>query len=118
MRTSKSGKSSRPRRCVLCAAALLLGAGCMPKGADFDPLDAIVPRLSHEEEREIGYAFDQALQEQVRVIDDPLVAGFVNDLGRKILAAAEPQPFVYRFRLIRDASLLSLIHISEPTRPY
>lgn len=77
----------------------------MPEGADFDPLDIVAPSFSEEEEREIGFAFDRQLAEQVEVVDDPLIAGFIDELGRNVLARAGPQPFVYRFRVIRDPSL-------------
>jgi predicted Zn-dependent protease len=65
----------------------------------------VAPSFGDEEEREIGYAFDRALQERVVLVDDPQVAGFVNDLGRSILDASPREPFVYRFRLIREGSL-------------
>ena len=65
----------------------------------------VAPTIDVEQERELGYKFDQALQQQLRVIDDPLVAGFLNDLGRDILAGAGPQPHIYRFRVIEQGSL-------------
>jgi len=34
-----------------------------------------------------------------------VVAGYLNDLGQKIVRGIEPQPFIYRFRVIEDPSL-------------
>ena len=48
--------------------------------------------------------FDRELQKHVRVIHDPVVAGYLNDLGQKIVRQIEPQPFIYRFRVIDDPS--------------
>jgi predicted Zn-dependent protease len=56
-------------------------------------------------ERELGMEFDRELRKHVEVITDPMVAGFVNDLGQSIVSQIEPQPFIYRFRVIKDASL-------------
>ena len=34
-----------------------------------------------------------------------MIAGFINDLGQEIVRTLEPQPFIYRFRVIQDPSL-------------
>jgi predicted Zn-dependent protease len=87
-------------------AILALGATlACEKARRLDPLDVVAPQIDSEYERELGFEFDQALQKQVRVIDDPVVAGFLNDLGRALLAVAGRQPFVYRFRVIPQESL-------------
>jgi predicted Zn-dependent protease len=100
-------RALKPRRVARAAASLAAAAlwACLPEGADFDPIDVVAPSFGDEEEREIGYAFDRALQERVALVDDPLVAGFVNDLGRSILDTSGREPFVYRFRLIHEGSL-------------
>jgi predicted Zn-dependent protease len=93
----------------LAAAAglIALGAlGCLLEdGPGYDPIDVIVPSFTEDEEREIGMKFDRALQEQVRIIQDPVVASFLNDLGQRIVREIEPQPFIYRFRVIENPSL-------------
>ncbi len=105
--------TERRRRCTraavvalaltgLCSAAL---CGCTRGGRRLDPIEYVAPSLDADQERELGYEFDRAVQAQLRVIDDPRVAGFVNDLGRAILAGAGRQPHVYRFRVIDEASL-------------
>jgi predicted Zn-dependent protease len=105
--TCRSARTDPLRRASRLAASLAAAGlwACLPEGADFDPIDVVAPSFGDEEEREIGYAFDLALQERVALVDDPLVAGFVNDLGRSILDTSGREPFVYRFRLIREGSL-------------
>jgi predicted Zn-dependent protease len=85
-------------------AALLACAGCQ-RARQVDPMDLVAPEIDADQERELGYEFDRALQQQLRVIDDPVVAGFLNDLGREILAGAGTQPHIYRFRVIEQDSL-------------
>jgi predicted Zn-dependent protease len=107
-RSRPSLAAGRAPRCAALAAAGLLalsGTGCSGDGDRFDPIDAVRASYSDEEAREVGFEFDRSLQQRVRVVDDPVVSGFVNDLGRSILAAAGQPSYVYRFRLIQDSSL-------------
>jgi len=85
---------------------VLLGAlSCVQDdGSRFNPIDAYT-HVSIEQEREIGASFDSQIQEHVRLIDDPVVLEFVNDLGGSIVRKIEPQPFIYHFRVIVDPSL-------------
>jgi len=107
-RSSSRLRGRAPRLAAVWAAGLLAlaSAGCWPhKGRRFDPIDAVRASYTDEESREVGFEFDRSLQQQVRVVDDPVVSGFVNDLGRSILAAAGKPTYVYRFRLIEEPSL-------------
>ena len=95
------------RHALLIAYALCLGAlpACVQDdGQRFDPLDDML-NVSEDEEREIGLQFDQQLRKSVDIIEDPVVAAFIHDLGHEIVDTLEPQPFVYRFRVIRADSL-------------
>jgi len=85
---------------------VLLGAlGCVQDdGSRFNPIDAYT-KVSVDQEREIGWQFDGEIQAHIRLIDDPVVLGFVNDLGDSIVRRIEPQPFIYHFRVIVDPSL-------------
>jgi len=95
-----------PRRLLSLAAAALLATACVQDdGTRFNPFDAMSAELSADDERELGMNFDRRLQQEVTVIYDPVVAGFLNDLGQSIVRTIEPQPFVYRFRVIEDGSL-------------
>ena len=100
----RSAPWSRALVAALTAAAL--ASGCLLEdGPGYDPIDLLVPSYTEDEEREIGMQFDRALQGQVRVIHDPVVTAFLDDLGQSIVRSAEPQPFVYRFRVIDAPSL-------------
>ena len=96
--------ATRPR--FRLGVAVLLGAlGCVQDdGSRFNPIDAY-SKVSVDREREIGWQFDGEIQAHIRLIDDPVVLGFVNDLGDSIVRRIEPQPFIYHFRVIVDPSL-------------
>jgi predicted Zn-dependent protease len=81
-------------------------AGCVQDdGTRFNPIRQLTGEVSDDQERQLGMQFDRELQKHVRVIQDPVVAGYLNDLGQKIVRQIEPQPFIYRFRVIDDPSL-------------
>ncbi len=97
------------RRLRLAAHAVLLLAatlgGCVQDdGSTFNPIKQWT-EVTVDEEREAGMKFDREIRKVAVVIDDPLVVGFVNDLGQDIVRTIEPQPFIYRFRVILDPRL-------------
>jgi len=88
-----------------CIALAWIALACVQDdGSTFNPLRELT-EVTDDDERELGMEFDRQLQEAVVVIDDPVVTGFVNDLGQSIVETLEPQPYVYRFRVIEDPSL-------------
>ena len=95
-------------RSLLAAAlcGLLAGApGCVQNdGSSFNPLKKMT-EVTPDQERDIGLKFDRELQKQVEFVDDPVVLAAVNDLGQDLVKRIEPQPFVYRFRVIKDDRL-------------
>jgi predicted Zn-dependent protease len=87
------------------AATLVVTLSCVQDdGTRFNPIKELTT-VSEDDERELGLEFDRELREHVIVIDDPVIAGFINDLGQEIVRTLEPQPFIYRFRVILDDSL-------------
>jgi predicted Zn-dependent protease len=97
---------SAVRGLALAAAAAAGFAACIQdNGTRFNPWEAVVPSVSDDDEREIGMEFDRELQKIVPVIQDPMVTNFVNELGQALVSQIEPQPFIYRFRVIDDPAL-------------
>jgi predicted Zn-dependent protease len=90
---------------MLLLPALLLPACIQDDGSRFNPLERFAPDIDEHAERELGWEFDRALQESVALIHDPVVTGFLNDLGQSIVSELGPQPFVYRFRVVEDPRL-------------
>lgn len=97
--------AARTARVVVLAALALCALDCTGRDGRrrFD-LGAIA-EVSEDDERSLGAQVDAAIQAQIPVIDDPVVLGFLNDLGQRIVATLEPQPFIYRFRIIPNSTL-------------
>ncbi len=67
--------------------------------------DLVIPSYSDDDLSQLGMDADREIREQVEIIDDPVVSGFLNELGQQLVSEIEPQPFVYRFRVIKAPSL-------------
>jgi predicted Zn-dependent protease len=92
-------------RLLLLAALLTAFPACVQDdGSRFNPFRVLVPKVDENDELELGLEFDHELRKHVQVIDDPIVAGFANDLGGAIVGTID-QPYIYRFRVVRDSSL-------------
>ncbi|MCP4036957.1 MAG: M48 family metalloprotease [bacterium] len=95
----------RPFLTLSCfAAALALAACIQDDGTRWSPLQTF-ELMSLDDERQLGMGFDREIQEHLRLITDPVVTSFFHDLGQQIVATVEPQPFVYRFRIVEDPQL-------------
>jgi predicted Zn-dependent protease len=84
----------------------LLGA-CVPlplqqSGSEVRKSDA---ELSVERERELTADVARQLRSAAPFVSDPILLGYVNELGQSLVRSTEPQPFVYRFAIIADETL-------------
>lgn len=95
------------------SAALLLGllacASDAPRTPDAEKVSPLAKLagadISVEDERELGFAVDRAIQNELRMIHDPVVTEFLFELGQNIVQTIDSQPFRYRFRVINDPRL-------------
>ncbi len=58
--------------------------------------------LSLQEEEELGRQLEREVRTQFRFVRDRVVNDYINDIGDRLLDAAGPQPFEYRFYVIED----------------
>jgi beta-barrel assembly-enhancing protease len=58
--------------------------------------------LTVKEEEELSREFMKAVLKNYELIDDPVLVKYVGDIGAKILSVAPPQPFTYRFHIVKD----------------
>lgn len=61
--------------------------------------------LTNEEERKLGDQVVREVESKFQLIRDPLILGYLNDLGQKIVKQAGPQPYPFRFYLLKDPQL-------------
>ena len=58
--------------------------------------------ITIKEEEELSRQFMKVLLKRFDIIKDPVIVGYVNKVGKKILSAMPPQPFTYHFYVIRE----------------
>lgn len=58
--------------------------------------------ISISEEEQLSREFLKVLKQRFELIDDPLINDYVDRVGRKVLAGLGPQPFAYRFYLVKE----------------
>lgn len=61
--------------------------------------------LSPDQEQDLGEQVAREMREELDFVRDPRVVEYVDDLGREVLTAAGPQPFDFRFQVVRDPDL-------------
>lgn len=87
----------------LTLAVWLAISGCAFSPLKDNPLAG--GELTVEREREITADISRQIRAEVDFIADPLLLAYVNQIGQDLAGVAEPQPFIYRFSLIRDPEL-------------
>ncbi|MHC4410652.1 MAG: beta-barrel assembly-enhancing protease [Planctomycetota bacterium] len=104
--TRRSVAAIAIRRSVAAIAILAFAAACShDDGSHFNPMDLVVPSYSDDDLRQLGMDADREIQKQVEIIYDPIVSGYLNELGQELASQIAPQPFIYRFRIINAKSL-------------
>ncbi len=58
--------------------------------------------LTVKEEEEMASEFLKVVRKHFDLINDPLIQGYVEKIGRRILETVEPQPFSFHFYVIRE----------------
>jgi predicted Zn-dependent protease len=94
--------AGRPRALILGGLLALACAKDAGRAANpFEKLVAVTPA----QERQMGAQLDRVVREHLTLIDDPFVLATVNEIGQSLVRQVEPQPFVYRFRVVVDPTL-------------
>jgi len=61
--------------------------------------------LSVEREKEMTAVIHSQVREQLKLVTDPFLLDFVDEIGEGLVKAIEPQPFTYRFMIVQDPAL-------------
>ncbi len=85
--------------CFLAACLVLLQARASM--ALFDEFMA----LTVEREKQIGEEFLLDIQQEATLIEDPFLTSYINKIGQKLVAQMGPQPFKYKFYIIKDPTM-------------
>lgn len=79
---------------------VLIGSLLLIPGAILAPEQLKADSFSVGKENEVGEKLQSVIRREFKLIDDPDIAQYINDLGRKILGVAGPQYFNYQFFVI------------------
>jgi predicted Zn-dependent protease len=92
------------RRVVLAAALglALAAAGCRFRELPKNPLAS---EISVEDEIELGANIHKQVRASAPMVNDPILLDFVNAIGQELVATTEPQPFTYRFSIVKNDEL-------------
>jgi predicted Zn-dependent protease len=58
--------------------------------------------MTVQEEEDLSHEFMKVVGQYYKIIKDPVIAGYVNDVGQKLLSYFPPQPFKYNFYVIEN----------------
>ncbi|MBW2325625.1 MAG: hypothetical protein JRF45_03850, partial [Deltaproteobacteria bacterium] len=78
---------------LLWVALIIMGSTLSPQSAF---------GITLQEEEELSREFIKVVLAHYEIIDDPLIANYVNEVGNKILSVLPPQPFSYHFYVIKE----------------
>lgn len=78
---------------VVCTILLFAANVLFPRPAFCLPL---------KKEREVSREFMEMVLAYFELIEDPLITDYVNQVGQRILSHMPPQPFTYRFYVIKE----------------
>ena len=58
--------------------------------------------ITIKEEEKLGREYMKILTANLQIVDDPMIADYINKLGRKLVAAFPLQPFSYNFYVVQE----------------
>ncbi len=86
-------KKSNLKILFLCFVCIMISVFFSPKHA---------PGITVQEEEEMSREFMKVVLKHFEFIEDPVVVNYLNDIGKKIVSILPPQPFSYRFYVIKE----------------
>ena len=61
--------------------------------------------MTIEREKQLGEEFLLEFQQEATLIEDPFLTSYVNHIGQKLVAQMGPQPFKYKFYIVKDPTM-------------
>ena len=78
---------------LICLCFLLVTGAFMPKAAF---------SITAAEEEELSREFMKVILKSIKFVEDPAIVNYVNKVGKKIVSVLPPQPFTYRFYVVKE----------------
>lgn len=67
--------------------------------------DASGTLMSPQEEHSLGEEFMRTVRRSVKIIDDPEIEEYIQNLGYRLVAGADPQPYHFSFFVVQDPEI-------------
>lgn len=61
--------------------------------------------ISPAEEKHLGEEFMRSVRSEVTLVDDPEVEEYIQNLGYRLVAGADPQPFSFNYFVVQDPNI-------------
>ena len=90
------------KRLLVLFAVTLFGVAGVPVARAQNPFAG---DLTVEQEKEMTAQIHSQIRSQLKLVTDPVLVAFVQDVGNGLVKPIEPQPFIFRFFLIDDPAL-------------
>ena len=105
--TKKMEMRASGRQWVVWGAVLLLATSLLaPFGRSALAIEILM--LSEAQEIELGKELDQELEKQYGFCGPPQLQAYIDQIGQKVAAQAEPRAFHYTFKILNDESINAL----------
>lgn len=92
---------------LLCSITLSTALAMEPSSnlslPDFG--DASGTLMSPQEEQSLGEEFMRSVRRSVKIIDDPQVEEYIQSLGYRLVAGADPQPYRFTFFVVQNPEI-------------
>lgn len=67
--------------------------------------DAAASSISPQQEQRMGAEFMRTLRSSLKIVEDPEASEYIQGLGYRLLAHADPQPYGYTFFVVADTNI-------------
>jgi predicted Zn-dependent protease len=95
----------RPVLAALLTLAWTLAAAPLSQGADRTQLKPGWNLFTPEQDIELGREASKKVEQQLRMLNDPRVDKYLNELGRKLAAHAPGYKYPYQFKCVNDEAI-------------
>jgi predicted Zn-dependent protease len=86
-------------------AALLLALQCLVTPLPARAQNPFASEITVEREKEMCAQIHEQIRGQAKLVTDPVILDYVDELGESLVKAIEPTPFIFRFTVLDDPVL-------------
>jgi beta-barrel assembly-enhancing protease len=89
----------------LILAVLIAGCSYLSPAQKAPERRPVTHTIQEDEDTKIGRQFRREAKRQLKLLNNPEIEGYVDQVGRRLLSVMGPQSFEYRFFVVEDSQL-------------